>query len=278
MGTFLGSLPEQGALLEHTGKGTFQITNHDPRYKYWVVKDDGTSGGDVSPTGAVTTNTATASYILWMSKRLNDTTKAHSTNFYRQARTFYTYSCTQQAVNPCGDCNNAPGYWTWTCGCWGGDAGGGQWGPCICRKQGTCTGENTYPGYVKQYDEWVKIEAPSIDGKRRKRKASMKRPEVLTWEGDSPFINGWDIGPGEDREGYSKFNHFLLTVYDEQGKELQLIGDGATEAGIDYNEDFEGRFVVYDLDVPPGRGTYTIAIADTEFEVTYETAGEWRKN
>lgn len=47
-----------------------------------------------------------------------------------------------QWYNPCGDCNTSVNPNTWTCGCVGGDAGGGQWGVCICRR---------YPGSYINY-------------------------------------------------------------------------------------------------------------------------------
>ena len=123
LGSFLGSLPEQGAVLKHTGKGVFRIENYSTKLKYWVVlgtEPTDASGGVVNG-NTITTNTATATYTLFTGKKIGEPDKDRTleTRFYRQARTYYNYGCIDQRYNPCGDCYNATGQangWRWTCG------------------------------------------------------------------------------------------------------------------------------------------------------------------
>ena len=267
-------------MLEHTGKGKFQITNYNERLTYWVVlgtDPQGPSGGVVDGAN-ITTNTPTAEYTLFAGKKLNDPDPKRSlyTHFYRQERTFYEYACLDQRYNPCGDCTDAPGYWTWTCGCMGGSSGGGAWGPCICRKQATCTGENTYPGYTKQYGEWVKIDPPETNP--RSRKQALALPEMdLVLTSEDTFIHSFALGKQEDREGWTKFADAVMEFY-QDNKLVDVITSG-DDFHFEIHEDtFETGITLFSADLPTGRGTFHLLVADSTDNITYEQTGEWRND
>ena len=270
-------------MLEHTGKGKFQITNYNERLTYWVVlgtDPQGPSGGVVDGAN-ITTNTPTAEYTLFAGKKLNDPDPKRSlyTHFYRQERTFYEYACLDQRYDPCGDCSNPSGAengWSWSCGCMGGSSGGGAWGPCICRKQATCTGENTYPGYTKQYGEWVKIDPPETNP--RSRKQALALPEMdLVLTSEDTFIHSFALGKQEDREGWTKFADAVMEFY-QDNKLVDVITSG-DDFHFEIHEDtFETGITLFSADLPTGRGTFHLLVADSTDNITYEQTGEWRND
>ena len=292
MGTFLGSLPDQGATLSHTGKGIFTINNYSDRFRYWVVL--GTlptdpSGGVVEG-NTITTNTPTATYTMFVGKKVGDPDPDRSleTRFYRQARTYYSYGCLDQRYNPCGDCSNPSGAengWSWSCGCYGGDAGGGQWGPCICRKGATCTAENTYPGYSKGYDEWYKIDAPEISPKAKNsvKFEMFETPTQLTNDyADAPFIHSFLLGTQVDRENptgvsYTKFADAVMEVYLDN--KLVDVITSSEEFHFEIADDTaETRITLFSADLPVGIGTFDLQVVDSYGSTTYEEQGEWRND
>lgn len=280
------NLPDFGATLSHTAKGQFTITNYDDRYTYWVVLGNdpaGPSGGTVDENGVITTNTATSEYTVFLGKKVGETdrNKTLETVFYRQARTYYNYGCTDQRYNPCGDCTDAPGYWDWSCGCYGGNAGGGQWGKCICRKAATCTGENEYSGYTKRHDEWVKIGEP--EAKDPVARSVSVAPNVIplaAFDGDAPFIHSFPLGKEEDYpldgEMVTKFADAFIEVYDNSGELIDTIvtQDGELIIEIaDYDNSCRATLISHDMQ--KGSGTFTLTVLDSLGELVHTENGEW---
>jgi hypothetical protein len=218
-----------------------------------------------------------------------DPDRSLETRFYRQARTYYSYGCLDQRVNPCGDCYNEDGTesgWRWTCGCYGGQTGGGAWGPCICRKSATCVAETNYPGYSKGYDEWVKIDAPEVSPKRKNSsKVEMfETPTLLTNDyADAPFIHGFVLGQQVDRENptggrtYTKFADAVMEIYLDY--ELIDVLTSSEEFHFEIaDEDKETRITLFSVDLPIGRGTFALQVVDSYGSKTYAEQGEWRND
>ena len=243
--------------------------------------------GGVIEGNTITTNTPTATYTLFVGKKVADPDPERSleTKFYRQARTYYSYGCTAQYYNPCGDCQNTTGAengWQWSCGCVGGDAGGGAWGPCICRKGATCTAENTYPGYSKGYDEWYKIDAPEISPKAKNsvKFEMFETPTLLSNPyDDAPFIHGFILGQQVDREmpggiAYTKFADAVMEIYLDN-KLVDVITSGDDFHFEIADADKETRITLFKADLPTGRGTFDLQVVDSYGQTTYEEQGEW---
>ena len=226
---------------------------------------------------------------MFVGKKVGDPDPDRSleTRFYRQARTYYSYGCLDQRVNPCGDCSNPSGAengWSWSCGCYGGDAGGGAWGPCICRKGATCTAENTYPGYSKGYDEWWKVDAPEISPKaKNSSKVEMfETPTLLSnLYDDEPFIHAFLLGTQVDRENptggrtYTKFADAVMEVYLDN--KLVDVITSSEEFHFEIADDTaETRITLFSVDLPVGVGTFDLQVVDSFGQTTYEEKGEWR--
>jgi hypothetical protein len=147
--------------LTYAGSGTsnngkFTISNYNATFIYTIASGSGSvSGNTLTVTNATSSVTLTA-------RAPKGTVASPGVIAERKAAVLISVPFTQY-FNPCGDCTNAPGFWTWTCGCVGADAGGGQWGECICRGPGFSYWENQ-PGYnwsgndyTNGQGEWWKI-------------------------------------------------------------------------------------------------------------------------
>lgn len=141
-----------------TDNGKFTITNYDASYTYTV------SGGTLSgSTLTVTSATGSATISAITPKGLSSSA---SRTAYRHAADQTSVAFTQ-CYNPCGNCRTDVNPHTWSCGCGSGcnDAGGGQWGDCICRGPGYSYWNNygtsgyTWSGsnYTNGSGEWWKI-------------------------------------------------------------------------------------------------------------------------
>jgi len=280
--------------LSHTAKGQFTITNYDPTVFYWVVKGNdpnGASGGTIDANGVITTNTATQDYTLFAARfQTDDRDMSLEIRFYRQARTWRSYGCTGQSNNPCGDCGGAgcpppcgPPC-SWSCGCVGGDSGGGAWGCCICRYGTTCTEENTYAGYTKRHDEWVRIEASE-----QPSTASVDlNPLPISAFTDAPFIHAFALGEqidiagdslrGGDISPYTKFSNASIEVFDTNGELIDVIsmGDNFRIEINDENKKCNATLISYQM--PKGEGTFDLMVTDSLGEITHQEIGEWSNN
>lgn len=280
--------------LSHTGTGQFTITNYDPTVVYWVVKGDdpnGDSGGTISETGVITTNTVTQEYTLFAARFFtDDRDMSLEIKFYRQERTWRSYGCTGQRNNPCGDCAGAgcahpcgPPC-SWSCGCIGGDSGGGAWGCCICRYPTTCTEENSYTGsgYTSRHGEWVKI----LDPEQPSTMTIGLTPIPLSaFTGNAPFIHIFDLGYQEDIVGgtldgtsdvspYTKFSNASIEIYDNE-KELVDVISFSEDFFIQIAEDNKCTAILVRHDMPKGSGMFDLVVTDTIGDVTYQEIGEW---
>lgn len=131
-----------------TNNGKFRITNYDDTNVYTVT------GGTVQYdsglgfyTFYVTAGTGSGTIKARAAKGVTDTTTVTA---YRHVADQTTVAFTQ-CYNPCGNCNTSVNPNTWSCGCGSGcnDAGGGQWGACVCRGPGYSYWNNYGPsGYT----------------------------------------------------------------------------------------------------------------------------------
>lgn len=146
--------------LTYAGSGTsnngkFTIDNYDATYIYTVTGSGSVSGNTLTITNANASVTLTA-------KSPKGLTTSSGVVAERKAAVLINVPYTQYN-NPCGDCRTDVNPNTWTCGCVGADAGGGQWGVCICRGPGYSYYENQ-PGYnwsgndyTNGQGEWWKV-------------------------------------------------------------------------------------------------------------------------
>lgn len=155
--------------LSYSGSGTsnngkFRITNYDVSAIY--TASGGTVGYDAGLGYYVLTVTASTGSATLTAQTPKGLQASSSVTASRHAADKTTVAFTQ-CYNPCGNCNTSVNPNTWSCGCGSGcnDAGGGQWGACVCRGPGYEYWNNyagsgyTWSGsdYTNGSGEWWKI-------------------------------------------------------------------------------------------------------------------------
>lgn len=152
-----GRIVAEKPSISYTGNsGQFTINNYDPTFIYTITGNGSRSGNTVSVTVLSGSCVITA-------KAPKGVSPSTSTTLFRQNRTYTTINVPfTQYYNPCGDCRTDVNPNSWSCGCVGADAGGGQWGVCICRGPGySYQQEDSYSGsgytFSGSGNEWYKV-------------------------------------------------------------------------------------------------------------------------
>ena len=224
-------------LLEHTGTGTFTITNYKDTQSYSVFTLAGEVQANTSVVdGVVTLNGNYGEFYVGFA---SDTALRRATKFVRAAITYRTETTTSCSDN-CGvayDCSGpagGPGCRP----CWGfGDDGTYCCGGICCggSRGQTCTTssrqvKNPVPsGYTERYGEWVKIDNP-VSTQAVEEPVGFTLPKV---EWDEDYYYAVEMPPPHPAE-----------VYDEEtgaptGEVLENV------PAWDYTDVY---FIHYDLD------------------------------
>jgi hypothetical protein len=151
-------------ILQYVGPGSFQILGYDPNLDYQATL--------ITGSGSANLNTSTGVYALTEPNARFSVSAAYAPGAPRSALSFMERKAAvlvvvefTQFFNPCGDCRTDVDPNSWTCGCVGADAGGGQWGVCICRGPGFSFYEDfsgqgyiwSGADYTNGQGEWYKI-------------------------------------------------------------------------------------------------------------------------